>query len=1142
MSSTVSEAGANYSKIIRTTFDEIYRIAESARRRGFDPAHTPECVPTSDVAERVEKSVGLPGVAVRIRELTKVMPREEVAFKVAEEIIRGKFGPEVDQEATAERAIRTALSILDEGRTVASIQGISGVKIKTNPDRSRYLSVYFAGPIRSAGGTEMGLTLVIADFVRGLVGLDRYKATEEEVHRFVEELRLHEREVVRFQFRIPDEEVMDAIKRLPIEVNGVQTDHVEVTSFRNLPRIETNRVRGGALRVVNDGLIGRAQKIVKIIDKVGIDGWNWLKEIHGVGNEEEGGRELAFMDDVIGGRPIFSLPGRHGGFRLRYGRSRNTGMAALGVHPATMAVLKNFIAAGTQLRTEMPGKAGVAAPVESIEPPVVRLGDGSVVRVSSVEQANQLSKSIEAILFVGDLLVAYGEFLENNRLLAPSGFVEEWWAEIVEARLKHKPEALAGLEAKGLTGNRIVELSSTPLESRPTINEALAISSELQVPLHPTYIFFWEAINSQDLDYLRQTLACSKCQRVAQDVSEIIIPLEKRTKAILESLVVPHSLDGDSLIISGENAQAIHSSLGLEKMSIPIDPKKDVFDNLQTISGLDIRRKTGTIIGVRMGRPEKAKRREMKPLVHCLFPISSAGGPQRNLVQAARRSLLSVQIVKRKCNNCGDTTHEPVCRRCGIETAIDYICPRCGRSMADGTCGVCKIATVAFDERNVDLKGLLQMACKRLGISNPPELIKGVKGLMSEARVPEPLEKGILRAKYDLSVFKDGTIRFDATNAPLTHFRPSEIGVSPDRLRELGYHNDCNGSTLTDPNQLCELRDQDIVVSESCVDYLMSVAGYIDELLEKFYGLEPFYSIKRRADLAGHLVFGLSPHTSVGIIGRIIGFTNMQVCMAHPIWHAAKRRDCDGDEDGVILGLDGLLNFSRSFLPGRIGGLMDAPLLLTVRIEPTEVARQAFNMEIINRFPLEFYEQASAGADPKSMTGMVQTVAQRLDGEAGLQGIGFTHNVSSLSVGNRNSLYKELSTMLEKVEAQLELANMLVGVDAADVAKRVLSTHIMRDVTGNLKAFSTQKFRCTSCNTKFRRVPLKGTCPKCGGKISLTVYRGTIEKYIHVANDLVRKYNLGDYHEQRLRLISDEIETLFMSHEKKTQHVLAEFV
>ena len=43
---------------------------------------------------------------------------------------------------------------------------------------------------------------------------------------------------------------------------------------------------------------------------------------------------------------------------------------------------------------------------------------------------------------------------------------------------------------------------------------------------------------------------------------------------------------------------------------------------------------------------------------------------------------------------------------------------------------------------------------------------------------------------------------------------------------------------------------------------------------------------------------------------------------------------CDGDEDCIMLLLDGLINFSRSFLPQNRGGSMDAPLVLTSRIDP----------------------------------------------------------------------------------------------------------------------------------------------------------------------------------------------------------------
>ena len=120
---------------------------------------------------------------------------------------------------------------------------------------------------------------------------------------------------------------------------------------------------------------------------------------------------------------------------------------------------------------------------------------------------------------------------------------------------------------------------------------------------------------------------------------------------------------------------------------------------------------------------------------------------------------------------------------------------------------------------------------------------------------------------------------------------------------------------------------QDIIIPVESAKYLVNVSKFIDEELVKLYGLEPFYNVSSLEGLIGHLIVGLAPHTSVGIIGRIIGFTDSQVCLASPIWHSAKRRDCDGDADSIMLLMDAFLNFSYSFLPNKIGGLMDAPLL-----------------------------------------------------------------------------------------------------------------------------------------------------------------------------------------------------------------------
>jgi DNA polymerase II large subunit len=430
-----------------------------------------------------------------------------------------------------------------------------------------------------------------------------------------------------------------------------------------------------------------------------------------------------------------------------------------------------------------------------------------------------------------------------------------------------------------------------------------------------------------------------------------------------------------------------------------------------------------------------------------------------------------------------------------------------------------------------------------LSLTVIPESVKGVRGLTNETRTPEPLEKGLLRAKHDISVFKDGTVRFDATNAPLTHFRPLEIGVEVEKLRELGYTSDLHGDPLTAEDDCCSLKIHDIIVPEQCGDYFVRLSKFIDELLQTFYGLPAFYKVHNRQDLVGHLVVGLSPHTSVGVIGRIIGFTKTSVCFAHPFWHAAKRRDCDGDEDSVSLALDILLNFSKQFLPSRIGGIMDAPILLTVGIRPSEIARQAFNVETVERLPLRFFEETLRRSDPKALTDLIETVQTRLGSSSVLDSLGFTHRIHDVNTGNLESTYKKLGSMIDKVTAQLRLAESIRAVDAGEVAKRVLSTHFMRDLTGNLKAFAGQRFRCTKCNAKFRRVPLKGQCIRCGGKLSLTVYKGSVEKYLTVAQDLVKRYKLGAYHEQRLVLLRDEIKSLFSEpEEKKKQPSLAQFV
>ena len=1136
MTTKMSREYHEYVSLLERQLAGIYQIAEKARERGEDPTPTPEPKMARDMAGLVEGLVGPSGVAESIRELSRKLPREELAFKIAEEIVYGKFGHMSAREA-AEQAIRTALAIFTEGITAAPLQGVARVTIKANLDRTKYLAIYFAQPIRSAGGTDQALTLVVGDFVRRLLGLDHYKPTPEEIQRFVEELRLYERSVGRFQYKVSDEELGNALQSLPVEVTGTESDPVEVSSFRNLPRVETNRVRGGALRVVNDGVVGRSLKVWAIVEKMGIEGWDWLKRMR----EIEEKKTVGFMEEVIAGRPVFSFPSRHGGFRLRYGRARNTGLAAVGVHPVSMMVLQNFLAAGTQLRVEGPGKAGTVLPVDVIEPPIVRLRDGSVVQVTA-ENFHRVKNLIDKILFLGDILIGFGDFLYNNKPLLPSGYAEEWWVQELQAAIEtlFKGDLNLAAAAVEIRPTRLAMFLRNPFENRPTAKEAIELASALSTPLHPAFTYFWHSISTEDFRKLRTWVFNCEISKENEVISKVAGVSDASVKDLLEKLCVPHKIGNGKVKIEDDHALIFAFCLGLHEQKRRILHAKPVVDVIGDLTGIVVREKAPTVVGARMGRPEKAKRREMRPLVHVLFPAGLAGGSRRNLVEASNEAVVEVDLVNRRCPSCHSIDFRAKCPRCNVATVVERECSRCKRVVLERTCPVCRSRTRSFGKQAVNFKELVDTACGRLNLSFP-SIVKGVRGLSNESKIPEIVEKGILRAKHDLSVFKDGTTRFDATDAPLTHFKPGEIGVSLERLTQLGYVCDVDGNPLTQSDQICELKIQDVVIPRECAEYFVRVANFLDELLEKVYGLPPYYSAKRVDDLIGHLIIGLAPHTSVGILGRIIGFTSANICYAHPLWHSAKRRDCDGDEDALMLALDTVLNFSKEYLPAQIGGIMDAPLFIIPAVNTVEVQRQAHEVDVADTYPLVFYEKTLQNATPHEVRALIDIVEHRLGSEAQFQGFGYTIPVSDINMGNRESTYKKLGRMTDKLHSQLQLAEKIEAVDAKKVALRVLTTHFMRDISGNLRAFSTQSFRCKACNRKFRRLPLKGVCLECGGPLTLTVYRGGIQKYLAAANQLIRKYELPDYYAQRLSLVQKEIDSLFEGNKPK-QISLKDFI
>lgn len=1116
----LSEEMREYFKKLSEQNNECYAIAEKARGLGRDPEEHVEIPQAEDLASRVEKLLydyNVEGIAEDIRRLTdEYGNREIVALMIAKEVARR---PSENLEKKVDRAVRVGLAVLTEGILVAPLEGIADTKIKQNSDGSNYIDLIFAGPIRAAGGTGQAMSVLIADMVRQELGIGKYIPTKEEISRFDEEIPLY-KQCQHLQFSPTPQEIELIVKNCPVCIDGEGTEAIEISGYRDLPRIETNRVRGGACLVIAEGMCQKASKLKKHVDKLKIEGWGFIGEYLDAHISTENKDSLKkvvepstkYLKDLIAGRPIFGHPCAVGGFRLRYGRARTSGLAALAFSPASMYAMDEFMALGTQIKIERPGKACVVTPCDILDGPTLLLKNGDLVYCHTKEEVIKIRGEVSEIVDNGEILIPFGEFCENNHLLVPCGYPIEW----------HKEELLA----KG-------ELPEDWED--PTYERAKEMSRELGVALHPKFNLFWFDVPVDALNNLRTHIINTGKYEGGQ-LSIDREPLSKRT---LEDLCATHIVRNGRVILNEMYSMPVLDCLGLAMDGVTIVPIRELNgdDSLSAVSaaaGFEVKAKARTRIGTRMARPEKSKEREMTPKAHVLFPIGKevhAGTEISHAIESAVantsslsnnvKPYIKVNIGERICEKCGEITFRTWCRKCNCHTKGSSE----KKNTYDGKGGQSTVNINISEEYNSALEFLKE---------RPMDCMKCISVLTSKSKTPEAMEKGILRFKNWVSVFKDGTIRYDMTDIPITHFKPREIGLDVEKTNALGYTHDWNGEPITSVDQICELKVQDIIPSTDCGNFLVKIASFIDDELEKFYGLDRFYNVKSREDLIGQLTFGLAPHTSGCILCRIIGYSNIRGCYGHPFFHAAKRRNCDGDEDCIILAMDALLNFSKSYLPDRRGGLMDAPLVLTTRLDPNEIDKEAHNIDCLRKYPLEFYYAAMDMKDPKEIEKIMDLIAGRIGKPEQYEGIGFTHDTASISEGPKFSAYSTLESMMDKMEAQLLLGKKIRAVDEKDVAIKVINKHFLPDMAGNLRSFAAQTFRCTKCGEKYRRIPLSGVCTNCKHTLNLTVYEASVKKYLIVSKEIGQKYKLDDYTVERIDILEMSMNSVFNNdHVKK---------
>ncbi len=1304
---------AAYEEWLEENTEAVYQIAESAKSKQLDFENIVEIPRASDLASRTEKLLEdyLDGMKIEddLRHLLNSTDRESASIQIAVDVARKMHEETLDMQKSIDCGLRVGLAVLTEAVLVAPLDGIGDVRILNNADGTEFLSIDFCGPIRAAGGTAQALGVLIGDMVRRELGLNRYIPTTQEVERVKEEFGLYR---VGLQYKPPPEEIEIIMRACPVMVNGEETEKIECSGYKEVRNIVNSngsyrtRIRGGVMLVIGEGLCLKAPKVQKHTERMNIHGWEFIAQF---ANKNKGGEKeinsfkprkitpiRRYMEDVIAGRPVFGEPNQPGGFRLRYGRSRITGLAAAGMNPVTMEAMGGFLAVGTQMKIERPGKACAITPCVEIDGPTVLMEDGEFRKIKNLDDWRINITNVASIWDAGEILIGYGEFLENNKKLVPSAYNKDWWtsdliesldmpskvekfAEILNIKRTSLPDGLPFNGAIKRGGEDPIERKWRKREwvtflRKLELNweqiKQISINYETAIP--PPWNLWWSDLPMTFIPVLIQNLMLSKLEN-----KQIIIPrivnnwplehglkeddlpekiseewprwTEVKTNGIVKSALMTLGIEhfhNEGNIVIENNWEALLEGLGLEIFQDQIRQKVDVeshikeriskirdaksvisyeakrveelehqrelerivattaarqagmnieetekageraankildngtedsaellssktlIDENEVERSLWIVRKISNLrwedsvpcrIGSRMGRPEKSARRELKPVTHALYPIGENGGSQKLLIQAASKGRIRVEMGRRICNDCGKESPNIICHNRKLANeAVE-----CGGRTVERKSRGSNLRRRKGERTTVELDKLLEVKRRSLGLDRLPKTIKAQKELLSVGQTPEPIEKGILRGKHGVSVFRDGTSRYDMIDVPVTHFKPREIYTSWEKLYDLGYKKDVFGNELTSDEQVLELFPQDIIPSLNAEEHLISTCNFVDDLLVRFYKMEPFYNIQSIDDIVGSLAIGLAPHTSGGVLCRIIGWTKASAGYAHPLFHAAKRRNCDGDEDSILMLMDGLLNFSKHILPSGRGGRMDAPLVLTTRLNPSEIDKEALNVDCSHNYSRRFYEETLNQPHPNELNNIVETVESRLGTIGDLRGYGWTHESGDLDAGPTNSSYKTLKSMEDKMNGQLAIGSLLRSVRVEKVASQVIESHFLPDLRGNLVAFTRQKVRCVKCGEKYRRMPLAGKCiqrhkleigglsarrgedsAECGGNVILTVSEGAVRKYIKVTEGIIQNYGVDMYTEQRVRWLTESTDSLF-NNDRVTVMTLSDFL
>ncbi len=1091
----------SYISQLKRLIDTQIQIGTKARTCKFDLEDTIETKLTFSSREKIIKILEIPDL---IDYLPKYLSRYEntvlLSADIAKQIVNGRFVRKTKEELIL-LALHSSLVILSKGLISIPQESIPKVSIST---KSNHLTIYFSNTIRNIPGEIIGLTLLIADYIRHILHLNRFNASVKHINRYIEELEIFLKMNDRAQ-ELKKDLITLLVENIGVEISGESYDRLEVNKYRNLPNI-TNQLRMG-MCVALEEIIDNINLIAQLRISSGIPEWDWLKYPIKVKRKEK--KEFN-IDDVRVTQPILSKTGKSGGFRLRYGNSRITGQGVAGIHPATMYITE-MLSPGTIIKIDVMDRPLTVFPLPSIMGPLIELKNGTVIRVDSLTELEQIEDKITLIWELGDILISPND-IPSGETVELSSWTEEWWSKEIKQNLFLKFDSLEKINNYvGLSLNELDNILTNPLDHIPSPEIAIRLSEITDAPLHPFYSFNWNEIAISDI---------IKLVKILNSFEDDFLPNNDDLKNILKQLGVPFTIFEKGLQLKRFNL-FINKLKGKERQLNKILSRKgesiEIENLVHLLSGINIRSLCNRRIGLGIMRVEKAEPRYINPPANILFPVGTQGGTQRDLLIASKEPQIAIQVSERFCSQCQFVTFLKFCPDCHQRTEQRYVC-RDGHLSENQICTTCGQFGFTSRIKTVDILKLLETGQKKTGFTSLNK-IKGVSYLTSKKRIPENVIKGILRSKYDLFVYKDGTTRFDHTNASITQFTPREIHTSIDDLYQLGYTHDIFGNELENEEQLIEIFPYDVIISEQAGNFLVKVASFIDDELKFLYNLSPYYRINTLDTIIGSLIVGIAPFSSVAVIGRIIGYTEHKVLFAHPLWHKLKARNCNGDIDSITLLLDVLINFSSEFIPTSRGGTMDVPSILYLPDEWEDILSFALYESIPLNFP--FYQSLKDKPLKEDLFSYTQSYLT--------PNFVTFHPINDIKQFKFDNKFRE-GKIISKVETILHALQRIRGIKEEEFVNALLENDFLLKISHSFNRFLLQPIRCKWCKTTFRRVPLSKKCPICHHQtLGLTLSEGWVLRYFQIISQLKDRYEneLSDYSRSWFDLVEFNKRLLF---------------